>query len=117
MQDQDTPEAVGKKDQVERPPWSRYSPRSHEGRGPRQSPQEDLHTSTSLSQEKLFLGIWLESKDRWDGGLGSSGSCGKTLREEEIQWLQDQMSGEDKHEEQLCERCKLVVLGQGAFKN
>lgn len=53
MLDQDTPEAVGKEDQVERPPWSRYSPRSLLGRGPRQS-QEHLHTSTSLSQEKLF---------------------------------------------------------------
>lgn len=47
------------------------------------------------------------------GGLGSSGSCGKTLREGEIRWLQDQTSGEDKHEEQLCERTKPVVLGEG----
>lgn len=114
MQGQDAPEAVGKEDQVERPPRSRDSPRSHVRRGPRQSPQEDLHTSTSLSQEKLFLGVWLESKDRWDGGLGSSGSCGKTLREGEIQWLQDQMSGEDKHKEQLCERIKLMVLREEA---
>lgn len=68
MQDQDTAEAVGKENQVERPPWSRDSPGSHVRRGPRQRPQEDLHTSTSLSQEKFFLGVWLESKDRWDGG-------------------------------------------------
>lgn len=54
MQGQGTPEAVGKEDQVERPPWSRYSPRSRAGRGPRQRPQEDLHTSTNLSQEKLL---------------------------------------------------------------
>lgn len=114
MQDQDTPEAVGKEDQVERPPRSRDSPRSQIRRGPRQSPQENLHTLTSLAKRSCFLGVWLESKGRWDGELCSSGSNGKTLREGRIQWLQDQMGGEDQREEQLCERSELVVLGEGA---
>lgn len=39
---------------MERPPWSRYSPRTLLRRGPRQSPQEDLHTSACLSQEELL---------------------------------------------------------------
>lgn len=96
-----------------RPPWSRYSPRSSVRRGPRQSPQEDLHTSASLSQDKLLS--WGLAGEQGQMGWGT-----QQFRElwvntyGEIRWLQDQMSGEDKHEEQLHERSKPVILGKGA---
>lgn len=41
-------------------------------------------------------------------------AVGKQSGEEEKRWLQEQLSGEDKHEKQLHVRSKPVVVGQGA---
>lgn len=47
------------------------------------------------------------------GHTAAREAMGKQSGEREMRWLQDQFSGEDKHEEEFHVRSKPVVVAQG----
>lgn len=67
-----------------------------------------------MPREVVFLGSGWRAKTDGMGHSTAQGAVRKQSGEGEMRWLQDQLSGEDKHEEQLHVKSKSVFVGLGA---